>query len=138
MRGALLIASLAAFQVGTPLAAAPKEPWFNPPGGTWVPDSAVVSAMKADFDAAVAPLLAAKVPASALPTRYWFQYQGQGFGAKRTIYLHGAPFPVPSLARQDIHMAFIPESCVIIAVYAPVERKFDRIDVGGLGCPPRI
>ncbi len=138
MRVVRVIAICLALQIGAAIAAAPADPWFNPPGGTWVPTAVAVATMKADLDAAIAPMLAAKVSASAPPARYWFQYQGQGSGAKRTVYIHGAPFPVPSSARKDIHMVYLPESCVIIAVYVPSERRFDQIGVGGLGCPPRI
>jgi|SRR5882762_8624608 len=138
MRGTHLITWLAALLAGATFAAVPKEPWFNPPGGTWVPNSAVVSAMKADFDEAIGPKLAAKFPASAPPVQYWFQYQGAGSGSSRTILLYGHPFPVPSRAQQVLFNVFIPEDCVIFAIYAPPERKFDRLEVGGLSCPPRI
>jgi hypothetical protein len=137
MRAAHLIAWLA-LQGGATAHAASEEPWFNPPGGTWIPNSAVVSAMKADFDAAIPPKLAAKVPATAPPTQYWFQYQGAGSGSSRTILLIGRPFPVPSRARQDLLSVFIPESCVIFAIYIPSERTYSRLEVGGLSCPPRI
>ncbi len=86
---------------GATFATVPKEPWFNPPGGTWVPNSALVSAMKADFDEAIGPMLAAKVPASAPPVQYGFQYQGAGSGSSRTILLYGHPFPVPSRAQPN-------------------------------------
>jgi hypothetical protein len=94
--------------------------------------------MKADFDAAIPPKLALKLSPSAAPTQYWFQYQGAGSGSSRTIVLYGHPFPVPARAQEDLLNVFIPESCVIFAIYNPFERRFDRLEVGGLSCPPRI
>ena len=137
MRGANVIAWLAALLGGTALGA-PEEPWFNPPGGTWTPNPAVVSMMKVDFDAAIPAKLAPKVTPSAPPTQYWFQYQGVGSESSPTILLYGHPFPVSPRAGQDLLNLFIPEVCVIFATYIPSERRFDRLEVGGLGCPPRI
>jgi hypothetical protein len=137
MRDVNLIAWLVALACSAALHAA-EEPWLNPPGGTWTPDRAVVYMMKVDFDAAIPAKLGPKVTASAAPTQYWFQYQGAGSESSRTILLYGFPGPVPPRAGQDLFNVFIPEACTIFAIYVPSERRFDRLEVGGLGCPPRI
>ena len=116
---------------------APDEPWFNPPGGTWVPDSADVSNMKDALDADLRPVLAAKAGETGPATRYWFQYLGQGSGASRTIEIWGRPFPVPSGVDTNFSGPIIPEDCHVFGSYVPSERKI-RVNVAGFNCPPRI
>jgi len=94
--------------------------------------------MKGDLNTAVAPMLTRKTTPSAQPVHYWFQYQGKGSGSDRTILLIGHPFPVSAGAEHTLYDVFIPESCVIFAIYVPLERRFKQLEVGGLSCPPRI
>jgi hypothetical protein len=64
---------------------ASDEPWFSAPGGTWVPDPAVVSNMKDAIDGELRQALAVKTGATLPPTRYWFQYLARGSGSTRMI-----------------------------------------------------
>ena len=137
MRGFNAIALLMLLEAGAICAAVQGEPWFSPPGGTWAPDASVVSVMKSDLGEAIAPLLAKQAPPSALPTRYWFQYRGQGTSSNRIIVVLGYPFPVPRGAEKDFFSVHIPEACAVFALYLPSERKFDWLEVGP-NCPPRI
>ena len=137
MRGFGVIALLMLLQPEVILAAAPDEPWFNPPGGTWAPGTKVIAAMKSDFDSAIKPLLATEPSLSARPTRYWFQYQGQGPSSRRIVELIGYPFPVPEGARKAFLSVHIPEASSIYARYLPLERRFELLNVGP-DCPPRI
>jgi len=116
---------------------APDEPWFNPPGGTWIPDPAVVSDMKAALDGGLRPILTERGDQTRPPVRYWFQYVGQGSGANKTIGVLGRPFPVSPRATTTFLGAFIPEDCHVQARYIPLERRMDDLVVGGFGCPRR-
>jgi len=136
MRGWHLIALPILLQSGAGFPAAPDEPWFNPPGGTWAPSARVVARMKSDLNGALDPLLAKEPAASAPPARYWFQYRGQGSGAHRAIELVGHVFPVPARARQEFFNAFIAEGCYVYARYLPAKRKFDPLGLGR-NCPRR-
>jgi hypothetical protein len=122
----------------TPHAPANDDPWFNPPGGTWVPDAQVVSEMKAAVDERLAPVLAGKGDSSLAPVKYWFQYIGNGSGVDKTIAIVGRPFPVSRGADAVYLGAVIPESCHVFGNYVPKERKLEAFSVGGFHCPPRI
>jgi hypothetical protein len=114
------------------------DPWFNPPGGTWVPDAGVVSDMKAALDDSLRPVLANRDDATMPPMRYWFQYLGNGSGVDKTIGIIGYPFPVPPGADASYLGAIIPEQCHVFGIYLPKERRFKELSVGGFHCPPRI
>jgi hypothetical protein len=116
----------------------PDEPWFNPPGGTWMPDPAVVSDMKVALDVALRPILAEKGEPTQPPVRYWFQYVGQGSGDNRTIGLLGHPFPVRQGAATTFYGAFIPEACHVQARYMPSKQRIEGLVVGGFHCPRRM
>jgi hypothetical protein len=117
--------------------AALDEPWFDPPGGTWVPDAATIFDMRRAFNSAVAPALAARSVAGQPPARYWFQYQGRGAGADKTIVIIGHPFPVSQGAEKRFFDVSIPENCVVYAEYAPKPKQVRALSVSGLSCPPR-
>jgi hypothetical protein len=117
---------------GSPLM--PDEPWFNPLGGTWTPDAAIVSEMKIALDSALRQFLSARGKATQ-PERYWFQYLGHGSGSARTIDIRGRPFPV--LPRADTKAYFgpwFPEDCIVHARYVPSQRRIEDLIVGGF-CP---
>ena len=114
------------------------EPWFNPPGGTWIPNPAVVSDMKVALDAALRPILAERGEPTQPQVRYWFQYIGQGSGAKRTIGFLGHPVPVPQGAGTTFYGAYIPEACHVQARYVPSQRRIEDLVVGGFHCPRRM
>jgi hypothetical protein len=116
----------------------PDEPWFNPPGGTWIPDPAVVSDMKAAVDEALRPILAKRGDLTRPPVRYWFQYVGQGSGVNKTIGVIGRPFPVLQRAAIEFLGAFFPEDCHVLARYVPSKMRIEDLAVGGFGCPRRI
>jgi hypothetical protein len=116
---------------------ASDEPWYNPSGGTWTPDTAIVSEMKIALDATLRQFYSER-GIVAQPVRYWFQYLGRGSGGSRTIDIRGRPFPV--LPRADTQAYFgpwIPEDCIVHARYVPSQRRIENLSVGGF-CPGRI
>jgi hypothetical protein len=132
------VATVALLMVFKAPAAAPDDPWFHPPGGTWLPDSAIVSDMKVALDVVLPVALAAKTDVALRPMRYWFQYQGRGSGADKVIELIGHPFPVSADATRTYFDVGIPENCVVSAHYDPIIKQIRDLSVGGLVCPPRI
>jgi hypothetical protein len=114
------------------------DPWFNPPGGTWVPDTSVIARMKVALDDELHPLLERRVDTGMTPVRYWFQYSANGSGTDKLIGIVGYPFPVPSSAATTFFGAVIPERCHVFASYLPSERRIKEVAVGGFHCPPRI
>ncbi len=136
MRARHLIVALM-FIVAIPGGASPDEAWFNPPGGDWVPEQAVVAAMKADLDANIS-VLKKYVDLQKRPAKYWFQYQGKGLGPNRSIEFNGHLYPISPEAEKSFIDMWIPENCVISAIYLPKERKFTYLVLGGIKCPARI
>ena len=122
----------------SPHASANRDLWFNPPGGSWVPDAGMVSHMKTALDDALRPVLEKNADTGMPPTQYWFQYIGNGSGVDKMIAIVGYPFPVPSGADASFRGATIPESCHVFASYLPIKRRFKDLAVGGFHCPPRI
>lgn len=121
---------------GTSVAAsAPDDAWFNPPGGTWIPNPAEVSDMKAALEEGLRGILSEKGDQTRPPVRYWFQYVGQGSGASKTIGVLGRPFPVSPRAATTFLGAFIPEDCHVQARYMPLEKRIADLVVGAFGCP---
>jgi hypothetical protein len=116
----------------------PDDPWFNPPGRTWIPDPVVVSDMKVALDEALRPILTKRGDLTRPPVRYWFQYVGQGSGVNKTIGVIGRPFPVLPRAAIEFLGAFIPEDCTVLARYVPSKRRIEDLAVGAFGCPRRI
>ena len=88
----------------------PDEPWFNPPGGTWAPDAAMVSEMKSSLDAELRPFLAKSGRVSSPAVRYWFQYMGP----------------------------WMPEECIVHARYLPNGKGLDDLVLSGVSCPARL
>jgi hypothetical protein len=120
-------------------AAAPDEPWFNPPvGNTWRPDAAVISNMQLVLDRALRPRLEGMVNSTQPPVHYWFQYRAYDSGGKLFVAIIGRPFPVARHADMTFLGAFIPESCHVLATYVPDKDKIQDLAVGGFDCPPRI
>lgn len=122
----------------SPQASANDDAWFNPPGGTWVPNAGEVVLMKNTLDAALRPALETKADSSMPSARYWFQYVGLGAGVDKKIAIVGRPFPAPPGANAAYHGATIPEACHVFATYLPIERRIEHFAVGGFHCPPRI
>jgi hypothetical protein len=113
------------------------EPWYSPSGGTWTPDTAIVSEMQIALDATLRQFFSERGRV-AQPVRYWFQYLGHGSGGSRAIDVRGRPFPV--LPQADTRAFFgprIPEDCIVQARYLPSQRRIENLVVGGF-CPPRI
>jgi hypothetical protein len=131
------LAAMALLLASKVFAATLEEPWFNPPGGTWVPDAAAVSDMRRTVDSVLTSSLAARSVAGDPPSRYWFQYQGRGSGADRIIVLIGHPFPISSSAETSFLDVSIPENCVVYAEYAPKAKQVRALNVSGLSCPRR-
>src|SRR5476649_2512539 len=136
MRARHLIVTLM-FTGVIPTGASPDEAWFNPPGGDWVPEQAVVAEMKADLDANN-DVLEKYADPHIRPAKYWFQYQGKGSGPNRTIDLYGHIYPISAEAQKAFFDLFIPENCIISATYLPKERKFTYFALSGIKCPARI
>jgi hypothetical protein len=118
--------------------AVPREPWFNPPGGSWTPDAATVSLMKITVDKQLGAALAAKKRNTGPPVRYWFQYRGDDVGSDQTIEVVGYPNPVSPGAPGEFFDVWVREKCVIFATYSPRDRKLTNFGIGGMGCPPRL
>jgi hypothetical protein len=137
MRTHLSIAAMALLLAFEVRADGPDEPWFNPSGGTWIPDAVVVSEMRVALDSSLRAALAAKPTAVRPPTRYWFQYLGRGSGTESVIEFFGHPFPVSKRAATVYFDVTIPENCVVYGRYYPVAKKIEELRVG-LACPPRI
>jgi hypothetical protein len=139
MRTRHLVAPILLLMTYSLRSAAPDEPWFNPPGGTWTPDAVIISDMKIALDATLRPFLFARGRTTQPAVRYWFQYSGHGSGPSRTIDIRGRPFPV--LPRADTTAYFgpwIPEDCIVHARYVPTEHRIEDLVVGGVSCPARI
>jgi hypothetical protein len=122
----------------SPPTSAYDDPWFNPPGGTWVPDARVVARMKVALDDDLRPAFEGSVNSGVPPARYWFQYVGTGSGADQAIGIVGYPFPVPLAAKDTFLGAIVPEACHVFATYLPKQRRIKDSGVGGFYCPPRI
>jgi len=123
-------------------AAGHDEPWFNVPGGTWLPSEADLAMMKSDFDQSL-PLFMRRIDISLAPTRYWFRYSGGNKGLKKSIELTGRPFPIPSDLAPALRYPLSTETstgemCEIHAEYVPSRRRFAAFSVGGIRCPPRM
>ena len=138
MRTPYIFAFAVALLACTPPTSQYDDPWFNPPGGTWVPDRGVVSQMKVALNDELRPILEKRADSGMPSKRYWFQYIGNGSGVDRTIGIVGRPFPVPSGAEAVFLGAVVPEQCHVFASYQPNERRFKEVAVGGFHCPPRI
>ena len=114
------------------------EPFYNPPGGTWTPDTAIVSEMKVAVASTLQPFFSERGRVGQ-PVRYWFQYLGHGSGGSKTIDIHGRPFPV--LPQADTKAFFfgpwIPEACIVHARYVPSQRRIENLMISGF-CPPHI
>lgn len=117
---------------------APNEPWFNPPGGSWIPDAATVTLIKIAVNRRLGGALADKARTSGPPVHYWFQYRGDKDGADQTIEVVGFPNPVDPGASGEFLDVWVPENCVISATYSPRDGKLTRFGVGGVACPPRL
>jgi len=122
---------------GAPADASFDEPWFNPPGGDWVPDQGVVASIKAELDAN-SDALAKYVDPTRPPAKYWFQYQGKGSGPNRTVVLLGFLYPISTGADLTLFDVAIPEACVISATYLPDKGKLTDLMLNGIKCPARI
>src|SRR5229473_5495262 len=119
MRITYLCALILALVGCSPPTSAYDDPWFSPPGGTWVPDAVVVARMKIALDDELRPILEKHADSVMPPARYWFQYIGSGSGVDKTIGIVGRPFPVPSGADAGFLGAVIPEQCHVFASYLP-------------------
>jgi hypothetical protein len=119
--------------------AEPDELWVNSPGGSWTPDALLASDMKAALDSKLRPFLLSRGRTTLPAVRYWFQYIGQGAGARKTIEIQGQPFPVPPHPELiAFFRPWIPEACIVHARYVPDEGKIEDLAVGGVTCPARI
>jgi hypothetical protein len=72
------------------------------------------------------------------PRPYWFQYEGQGSGDSRTVFLVGYSFPAPPDAATKFYGAVIPEACHVSATYMPNTESIKDMTIGGFDCPQRI
>jgi hypothetical protein len=134
-----LVAPMLLLMACSPRSALPDEPWFNPPGGTWVPDAAIASDMKEALDAKLRPFLVSRGRTTLPAVRYWFQYLGRGSGAARTIDIRGRPLPVlPRAETTNYFGPWIPEECIVHARYVLRERMVEDLEVSGVSCPARI
>lgn len=117
----------------------PDEPWFNPPGGTWTPDTAMVAEMKSSLDAELRPFLAKSGRASLPAMRYWFQYMGRGVDSSRYVEIRGRPFPVLPQGKSRSYMGpWMPEECIVHARYLPGGKRIDDLVLSGVSCPARL
>lgn len=132
------LAAIALLLASKVFAATLEEPWFDPPGGTWAPDATTISEMRRAIDSVLPSALARKGVAGQPPTRYWFQFQGRGASADKSIVIIGHPFPVSQGAEKAFVDVSIPENCVVYAEYFPRAKQIRGLNVGGLSCPPRI
>ena len=139
MRNRCLVASILLLTAFSLRSAALDEPWFSSPGGSWTPDSLLASDMKAALDAKLRPFLLSRGRTTLPAVRYWFQYLGQGSGARKTIEIQGRPFPVPPHPETiAFFRPWISEACIVHARYVPSEGKIEDLVVGGVTCPARI
>ena len=113
------------------------EPWFNPPGGTWVPDAAMVSDFKVALEPMVVAALAAQSGPVQPPARYWLQYVGEESAGEKVIALIGYLSPVSPNASKEYLNGSVPEKCLIHAEYWPRIKKVMALGVGP-ACPPRL
>jgi hypothetical protein len=112
------------------------EPWFNPPGGTWTPDTVIVSAMRSSLEAKLKPFLVESGRASLPAVRYWFQYMGRGADSSRYIEIRGRPFPVRAQAMNKSYMGpWMPEECIVHARYMPTSKTLEDLVLSGVSCP---
>ena len=113
------------------------EPFYNPSGGTWTPDTAIVSEMKVAVDTTLRQFFLERGKVGQ-PARYWFQYLGHGSGGSKTIDIRGRPFPVlPQADTKPFFGPWIPEDCIVHARYVPSQRRIEDLVVGGF-CPRRL
>jgi hypothetical protein len=123
-------------------AAGHDEPWFNVPGGTWLPSEADVTMMKSDFDL-TPPMFMREVDISLAPSRYWFRYSGGNNAREHSIELTARQFPIPSDLAHTLSHPLAAETttgemCEIHAEYVPSSRRFAAFSAGGFRCPPRM
>jgi hypothetical protein len=139
MRNRYLVAPILLLMAFSLRSAAPDEPWFNSRGGSWTPEPLLVSDMKAALDAELRPFLLSRGRSTLPAVGYWFQYLGQGSGARKTIEIQGQPFPVPPRPETiAFFRPWIPEACIVHARYVPSEGRIEDLVVGGVTCPVRI
>lgn len=138
LRGVTFLRASAVADRPSPVSPEMSKSWFNPPCGTWTPDSAAVSDMKVALDEALRPLLEKNGDLTRPPVPYWFQYVGQGSGVNKTISVIGHPIPVSQRAAIEFLGAFIPEACHVLARYVPGKNTIEDLVVGGFGCPRRF